>query len=338
MMRSMLRRRLGRLLLGGLAVLVAVWGLLGWFDLDSQAEAGFQTDSNQRVMGVDKDSPAETAGLQMGDRVLEISGIDAADKAALASLPRAKAGDSRAFKVQRDGEERDISIVYAPLSHDMIKRQRVAMAVGFCFLLFPFLALFQRGNEASRTPKRILALMGTGLSLTLLEGPFIVYTGARAIAASATSLLVLLGMAALVHFLMCFPRRRAVLDKRYGWTVVYLPAVVLWQLVAWRLIFMPAPSSALDSFHGLLTGVVEGGYFLVGLFLLLHNYSRTNRSERKSLGLNFMLWGTVVGLLPATIAQLATMFSPQAALPGQAYYFVSLVLIPISWARSASRA
>jgi hypothetical protein len=327
------RRRFGRLLLGSLAVLVAVWGILGWFDLGSQAEAGFQTNSSQRVTAVDQGSPAAAAGLLAGDQVLEIGGHAAGDARALAQLPRAKAGETRVFKVEREGTERDVSIVYSALAGDKLKMQRLAMAVGFCFVLFPFLALFRRASEATR----ILAVMGTGLSLSLLQGPFIPDTGVRAIISTASSLFVLVGMAALVHFLMVFPKRRAFLAKAYARFVIYLPALLLWLVVAWRLLFTPAPGATLDSFHGLLTGVVEGGYFLVALFLLLHNYSRTHQSERKALGLNLMLWGTVLGLLPAVIAQLATMFSPQSGLPGQAFYFVSLALIPITWARSASR-
>ena len=58
---------------------------------------------------------------------------------------------------------------------------------------------------------------------------------------------------------------------------------------------------------------------------------------RKAVALNWMLLGTVVAILPVMIAQLAYAFSPQSELPGQDFYFVTLALIPISWAWSARR-
>lgn len=323
----------GRMLLGSLALLVAIWGVMGWFDLGSQAEAGFQTDTNNRVIAVHADSPAAEAGLLVDDSILKIGGFAAGDARSQARLPRMKAGDTRVFTVERDGAEREVSIVYLALSQQKLTFERVSLAVGFCFLLFPVLALFRAPNHATR----LLAVMGTGLSMSLLQGPFIADAGVRAMTATISSLFVLVGMAALVQFLMVFPARRTFMDKSYAKTLIYLPALLLWLLLAWRLLFTPPASTALNIFHGLLTGIVEGGYFLFGLFLLLHNYSKTNRVQRKALGLNLMLWGTVLGLLPAVIGQLTTAFSPQSALPGQAYYFISLALIPMAWARSASR-
>lgn len=324
----------GRMLLGGLALLVAIWGVLGWFDLESQAEAGFQTDTQSRVIAVDEGSPAAEAGLLVDDQILKIGGYAVEDARSQARLPRMKAGDTRVFTVQREGAEKDVAIVYLALSGEKINLERVSLAVGFCFLLFPLLALFRVSNHATG----LLAVMGIGLSMSVLEGPFIADAGVRAMTSTISSLFVLVGMATLVRFLLVFPKRRAFMDKGYAKSLIYLPALLLWLLLAWRLLFTPPSSAALNSFHGLLTGIVEGGYFLVALFLLLHNYSRTDRAQRQSLGLNLMLWGTVLGLLPACIALLAATFSPEAGLPGQAYYFVSLALIPLTWARSASRA
>jgi membrane-associated protease RseP (regulator of RpoE activity) len=326
------------MLLGSLALLVTIWGILGWFDLESHAEAGFQTNSNNLVVAVEADSPAAEAGLQVGDQILKIAGYAAEDARSQTRLPRMKAGDTRVFTVQRadEGEtsELEVSIAYVALSRHKLALQRASTALGFCFLLFPLLAVFRVSSNATR----MLAVMGIGLSMALLKGPFISDASVRAMTASISSLFVLVGMAALVQFLLIFPRRRAFLDKAWAKAVIYLPALLLWLILAWRLLFTPPASAALNTFNGLLMGIVEGGYFLIALFLLLHNYSRTDRGERKALGLNVMLWGTVLGLLPAVIGLLTSTFSPQSALPGQAYYFLSLALIPMTWARSASRA
>ena len=323
----------GKMVLGSLALLVAIWGILGWFDLQQQAAAGFTTDSKNRVTEVMTDSPAAEAGLQVGDRIISIGEFAASDSSLLAKLPRAKAGDTRQFTIEREEGQLEIPITYTALSGSSLTQQRCQVALGFCFLLFPLLALFKRASDATR----ILLFMGIGLSLSMLDGPYTSDASARALAAAISSLFVTFGMAATVHFLLEFPRRRSLLDKSWGKTLIYLPAFLLWLLLAWRLLFAPPATELLNRFSGLFMGLVEGGYFLLALFLLLHNYSKSDRQQRKQLALNLMLWGTILGLIPALIGMLAGAFSPGSHLPGQDYYFMSLLLIPLSWAFAASR-
>jgi hypothetical protein len=323
----------GRLLLSVLAMLAAVWGLLGWSDTQQRAEAGFDTDGNNRVIEVGAESPAEQAGLEAGDIILQIAGYATEDARSLARLPRMKAGDTRVFTIERNGEAQEISIIYASLPDDKLALERARVIVGFCFLLFPLLALFRLASDATR----LLAVMGIGLSLAFLGGPQITDASIRAMTSSISALFILFGIASLVQFLLVFPNRRPFIDKSYAKSLVYLPAIALWGLLAWRLLFTPAATSFLNSFTGLALGVVVGLYFLFALFRVLRNYSQTDQAQRQRLGLNLMLWGTVAGLLPVTIGQLASAFSPQSVLPGQDYYFLSLMLIPLTWARSASR-
>lgn len=321
-------------MLGSLVLLVSLWGVLGWFDLGQRAAAGFTTDSRNQVTEVAADGSAAAAGLQAGDRIISIDGFAATDARTLGRLPRARAGDTRVFTIEREAGEVAIPITYTALSGNQLTLERSAVVLGFCFLLFPLLALIRSATDATR----ILLVMGIGLSLSVLDGPYIGDASARAMAAAITTLFVLFGTAAVVQFLLVFPRRRPLLEQSWGKTLIYLPAFLLWLLLAWRLIFAPDATVLLNRFSGLAMAMVEGGYFLLALFLLLHNYSRTDRPERKRLGLNWMLWGTVLGVIPAMIGLLAGAFSPSSQLPGQDYYFMSLLLVPLSWAYAASRA
>jgi hypothetical protein len=323
----------GRLLLSALALLAAVWGLLGWSDTKQRAEAGFDTDGNNRVVQVEAGSPAEQAGLKTGDVILQIAGYSAEDARSLARLPRMKAGDTRVFTVEREGTEQQVAVTYASLPADKLALERARLIVGFCFLLFPLLALFRLSSDATR----LLAVMGIGLSLAFLSGPQIAEASIRAMTSSISALFILFGIASLVQFLLVFPNRRPFIDKSYAKSLVYLPAIALWLLLAWRLVFTPTATGLLNSITSLALGLVIGLYFLFALFRVLRNYSQTDRAQRQRLGLNLMLWGTIAGLLPVTIGQLASAFSPQSVLPGQDYYFLSLTLIPLTWARSASR-
>ena len=52
--------------------------------------------------------------------------------------------------------------------------------------------------------------------------------------------------------------------------------------------------------------------------------------ERAEEGLNFMLAGVVVGLLPLTCLMVAGLFVRTDTLPGTDFVFLPLILIPIS--------
>lgn len=324
----------GRMLLSLLTLLVGSWGILGWFDLANETQAGFVTNGNNTVTQVYRGSPAQEAGLGPGDHITHIDGVSVEDAAAIARQARKKVGEVQRLTLASNGQTKELLITYGPLPQLELRLAHAAMMVGFCFLLLPLLAFFRQPIEATR----VLAVMGIGLSLAFLDGPYIAAFSMRALAAAITSLFVLFGVAALLQFLLVFPRRRPWLQRSYGKKLLYLPAFVLWLLIAWRLLFTPAASPALNVLTSTLAGVITGTYFLLGLFQVLRNYSRTNQAQRQALKINSMLLGTVAALVPVTIAQLVAAFSPQSVLPGQDYYFISLVLIPLSWARSASLA
>ncbi len=327
------KRNEGRLLPVMLVALLLAWMVMGWQDLDEASQAGFDTDGNHTVTRVLADSPAAAAGLQRGDVIRRIERIDSQDTAAIARLPRARPGDVRVYTVLRDGEEQVVPIRYGPLLPRTLAMSRASAVIGLCFLLFPLLAWIRHPSDATR----ILSVMGFGLSLAFVPAPYIAEASIRAITTTVTTVFVLAGVAALLQFLLVFPRKRPWLNRPLGKRLLYLPALLLWAVLAFRILWMPPASTALNVVTNLLAGVVVGGYLLAALYLVLRNYSRTDRAERKRLALNGMIWGTVLGLLPATVAQLVDAFSPASALPGQDYYFASLVLIPLSWSRSASR-
>ncbi len=276
-------------------------------------------------------SRAEAGGLRAGDVILAIAGVRTDRAAALSELPRPAAGESRAYRVSRDGtaraEERVVTVEFAPLPPGDLARERASIVVGLCFLMFPLLVGYRRPSRAAR----VLLVMGVWPSST---GPtWTTPLFVRWRRPSGRSLCWSASPRSSTSF--CY-FRGAVPGWSSGTWPVYLPALLLWVLLAWRLLFMPAASGALTVITNLALAVVVVGYLLAALFLVLRNYSRTDRAERKALALNGMLWGTVLGVVPAALAQLTTVFSPASELPAQDFWFVSLALIPIAWSRSAA--
>ncbi len=321
----------GRMLLCVLTLLVSIWGIVGWFDLPRQTQAGFVTNGNNIVTQVYTGSRAQAAGLKPGDHITHFDGIPVEDAATSARQPRKKAGEKQRITLDDHGKSKVLRVTYGPLPQHQLSLGRTAAIIGFCFLLFPLAAFFRQAVEATR----VLAVMGIGLSLALMPGPYIAEFSLRSLTIAITSLFVLFGVVALLQFLLVFPQRRPWLQRPHGKKLLYLPAFVLWLLIAWRVLFTPTATPALNTLTNTLAGVIIGAYCLLSMFQVLRNYSRTDQAQRRALGLNWMLLGTVAGLVPVTIAQLVSAFSPQSVLPGQDYYFVTLALIPLSWSRSA---
>jgi hypothetical protein len=70
---------------------------------------------------------------------------------------------------------------------------------------------------------------------------------------------------------------------------------------------------------------------------MVHSYAKADAQERSDYGLNLMLIGVLVGLLPITIAALVGVFAPRVVLPGADFYFLTLVLIPLALALATMR-
>jgi len=322
-----------RALLTCLALLTFCWGLLGWLDLPHRAEAGFDTDGNSVVRRVQPGSPAESAGLLPGDAITHFDGVSAKDQASLARQPRKQPGGKHLLGIERSGESIKLSIEYRPLPAETLRLRLASFVVGLFFLMLPAATFLRHAHPATA----VLAVMGIGLSLSFFDRPYIADFYLRASSLAITTLFVLIGVAALLQFLLTFPHRRAWLAQPMRRRLIYLPVFLLWLMYAWRFVFTPSGSSALSSFTQFLAGGVIGGYLLASLFLLLRNFSRTDKAQRKALALNWMLFGTLVGFIPGTVAQLTRAFSPHAHLPAQDFYFIALALIPLSWSWSASR-
>lgn len=317
-----------------MAALIGAWGLGGALDVRHRTEAGFATDRNHVITHITPGGPAEQVRMQVGDRILRIAGTDITDTATVLRLPRVEAGQRRSYTVARD----DRTIRYRPafraIDDRSAAREHLSTIVGFAFLLIPLTACLTRPGAATRA----LVLMGFGLSLAYFDGPHIVNYEIRAVAAAVAQLFMLLGLAALVHFLLLFPHRRPLAERAWGKRLVYLPMLAIWLLTAWRIVLTPPQDSIAAFVSQFFSGLGTTLYLLIALFLLLRNYSRTDKGERRRLALNRMLWGTVAAIIPATVAQLVRVASPDTPLPGQDYYFVFLVLVPITWSLSALRA
>ena len=73
------------------------------------------------------------------------------------------------------------------------------------------------------------------------------------------------------------------------------------------------------------------GYLVLSLVALIHSFVTAAPQERAEEGLNFMLAGVLIGLLPLPLMMVAGMFVG-TDFPGGDFVVLTLLLIPISFA------
>ena len=310
------------------AGLFAVWGVLGIFDVGNLPYAGYLTDGNNTVTQVTEGSPAEQAGMQKGDYSRSIGGVAVEDAAAAARRPRADIGETRTFVVVRGEQTVSLDITYSRLPVSNKALNYAGVLIGFFYLIFGLMPYLK--TPSVRT--MLLAIFGLTLGVSFFGGPYISSYAFRTIRLLLTNLLVVGGFAALLHFTLMFPKRKALLGKRFMRDVLYGPAALIFLFLVYRGLFQPAATSALNTITGVLIGLFIVGYFGLSLVAFVHSYVKATGQERKEQGLTYVLAGVLVGFLPVLVVVLVGLVAPQVVIPGANFFFLTIVLIPISLA------
>ena len=310
------------------AGLFAVWGILGIFDVGNLTSAGYLTDGNNTVTRITDESPAQQAGMQVGDYLRSIDGVAVEDAAARARRPRPTIGETRTFVLEREGETASLDITYARLSGTLRALTFAGILMGFFFIAFglwPYL-------KAPNAPTMLLALFGLTLGVSFLVGPYIASYALRTVIGIIITLLVVMGFATLLHFTLMFPKRKALLGKRYMRDLLYGPAALIFLFLLYRGLFQPPATSTLNVITGILVGLFIFGYFGLSLAAFVHSYVKATAQERKDQGLTYVLAGVLGGFLPILFTVLIGLVAPGVVIPGGNFFFLTIVLIPISLA------
>jgi len=309
------------------AAIVVIYGVLGWLDVSNYAQGGWATDPGNTVTQVLSGSPAEAGGLQVGDKITSLGGIAVTDAEAQTRRARPEVGETWEFVVERDGATMSLDITFG---EPVAERKFLAHAgylVGFCFIGFTLRAYMQKQSASTQA----LAIAGILFSLVFFAGPYFENYIVRSVNAAVGALLVWLGVASLLNFLLVHLRSG-------GNRLVYLPGVAAGLFIAWRILATPEATTALNNFSNIFIGVVAVFYLLASLVTVYRSFSEATASERESQGLQLMLIGALIGLVPPVISVLAGVIAPQTVLPGQNFYFLAFIAIPVAWSMAVLKA
>jgi len=315
------------------AALLVIWGLWGLVDLGNSPSGGFDS-GNSIVIGVEPGGPAEEAGLREGDRILSLDGIPSGDRETLRRQPRAEVGGVQLLEVERTDEAtgvtttENIEITYSLLPAGERTFDIVGGVIGLVFLLSGMLVFL----KAPSTPTLLFAIVGFGFAGIFLPSPYIGFPVLQAFLSNVLFVAFLTAFASLFHLLLIFPKRKRVMEKKNAGKLIYLP-VAIYALLGIMIFFADLPVGRFGTALVVFLGLIFVGYLVLSIVALVHSFVTAAPQERAEEGLNFMLAGVVFGFLPITLMMVSGLFGVlQNDFPGSDFLFLTILLIPISFA------
>ncbi|NNK90075.1 MAG: PDZ domain-containing protein [Saprospiraceae bacterium] len=316
-----------------LIVLVALWAILGLMDMKNNTTDGYRTDGNSTIIQIDQDSPAEAAGLQVGDRLISIDGTGVNDTKSWELKSRAKVGDTWSYVVDRNGEEMAMDLTFASPSGSSKMLNYAGFLLGLIFLLCGIWIFMTNKSYAAA----LFSVFSILFSLTFFGGPYLSSPAMRDISNIVTTTLFLGAFAYLVKFLLQFPSQRSPLGTSKANYLIFGPVVLLAVIIIILELLDPEWVTGLRTGMRVLFGLTIVYYFGWALLTLIKRYNSSTAEERSAKGINLMLIGAILGLVPILILIIINTVSPSTIIPGGDYAFLTLGLIPISFALALNK-
>jgi hypothetical protein len=315
------------------AALLVVWGAFGLLDLRNIPWGGFD-HFHSVIVEVNAGGPADRAGLWVGDRLISLGGISLEDPDWRRRL-QPEVGDTRLLVVERTDESTGVTTT---MNIEVIYEQEPAVAstlssanwaIGLAFLLCGMLVYLKTPS----TPTFLFGVVGLCLGGFLVPRPRIDSFDLRMFTGAMFFIALCIGCACLLHLLLIFPKRKSVMKRKNAGQLIYLPVAAI-ALLGFIGIGITGPlRDALSTPAAVLVGIVLLAYLILSMVALIHSYVTAAPHERAEQGLNILLGGVLLGLLPVTMrAVTGIFFSETLLLPGSRFYLLTLVLIPISFA------
>lgn len=307
-----------------IAVLFIIWGILGMMDAKNYTYDGFNTNDDWSVINVEAGSPSEAAGLQVGDVLKSTGGIAVTDSKALSARDRATIGETRAFIVDRNGEEVTLQLTYAGLPDENKTNNMVGFIIGLLFVLTGAYANYKYKSELSTA----FAVFSICFGFLFLGGPYLGTGAFSTFIGILSTAVVLFSFTALVIYMLRFPPESSFLSSKNK-KLVYVPMLIILAIIIILEITQMDNSASLNMGMRLLFGAFIISYFLIAAITQIRKYMNADANERSSNGLTLMLIGTIIGIVPILVYFTASTVSPGLELPGNDYVFYTFAAIPI---------
>lgn len=305
-------------------LLFIIWGIFGLLDAKNYTYAGYNTSDNWEVIRIDEGSPAEASGLQLGDVIKSTGGIAVTDTKAINERPRANIGETREMVVDRNNEEVTLQLTYAEMIDKYKTNNMVSFVIGLLFIILGIYA----NNKHKTSLSFAFAVFSVCFGFLFMNGPYIASVALNSVVGIISTAVFLFSFTALAIYMLRYPPESSFLSGKNS-KLLYVPMLILLAIIVILEIFQPEGSGTLNMVMRLLFGVFIIGYFLIALITLIRKYSRSSSEEKNAQGLNLMLWGVIIGIIPILIYFTVSTLSPGTELPGNDYVFYTFAVMPI---------
>jgi hypothetical protein len=315
-----------------LTAVVFIWGAIGALDITRIPYAGYTLSPDaSRVTLVRAGSPAEQAGIKVGDTVTQMNGIPISDLATLAERGRPAINSDGSLTMKRDATEQTLTFKYAQLPLvDILTGPGFLTLTGLAFLILGLMVYLKNPTRLST----IFCSLSLLFAVSLFHAPYLASSLPRRIIEAVLSMILAILLAVLLNYCLNFPSTKTILI-RYPWLrqAIYLIAGAWGIMLATIIITTPPMWRRRMLVLSIINGLIIGGYVLLSVISVIHSYIKASAEDRKATGLNFMMLGLVIGFGPILLAILLHTFIPHLAdLPGERFYGMTMLAIPIGMA------
>jgi hypothetical protein len=306
------------------AVLFIIWGILGMMDAKNYTYTGYTTGDDWSLLNVEEGSPAEAAGLEVGDVINSTGGIAVTDAKALSARERATIGETRAIVVDRNGEEVSLDLTYAAQTDEDKTNNMIGFIIGILFVVAGAYAHYKHRSELSSA----FAVFSICFGFLFFGGPYLGTGVFSTFIGILSTAVVLFAFTALVIYMLRYPPESDFLSGKNK-KLIYAPMLLILAIIVVLEVTQMDNSSSLNLMMRLLFGAFIICYFLIAIITQIKKFSNANSTERNSNGQSLMLMGTIIGLVPILVYFTAGTISPGIELPGDDYVFYTFAAIPI---------
>ncbi len=287
------------------------------------------------VRSLDPHGPAQAAGLQNGDQILEVNGVPITK---MAHWFAAKAGhydlDPVLFTVSRLGLEYSLLITPDPPGQMRLIHDYSLWTSGLAFVLIGWWVFSRRSDLVSRNFFALCAMFG----FMLLDFPDLPMVGYMVVKEGLRTLIQLMLPAYFLRFFLQFPSPRLLPGgslKR--WRSLLWPGWLFFLIfIALDMPFAAEKSASIIPWVELLALVYSLGFFMAGLVVFTKRIIRRDRPIQRTKML-VILSGLLAGLLPFMASMMIANLTPANTLPQWQYLSFSLILVPVSFGLSIMR-
>jgi len=319
-----------RILFGAMALVALDLAFIAMVDISSTPYSGYQVNPEYSVINVDSNGPAATAGLKEGDFIAEIGGVRTDHLHALAKQPRVSIGGEVALTVYRDQNRLDLLVKQAALPGKEVFLAWAGDLIALVMLTTGLLVYWKRPNKV----RTLFFLSSFCFALAFMKPPYFETALLRNIVAFNFIFFITMGFAFFLHLAVVFPSPKPLIADGSFWEMIlYVPAPLL--AINYLGLRLLQPRADL-----LVNRVLHDAFALLVLACLSLTLAALGhsfwKSDHRGLSgtMNVVLVSVLLGVLPPLAGFLLETFKPAVSLPGQEYFRLSAILVPLSlgWA------